>query len=478
MGRLMASLKDKKLRFGTFSTVMILLAVLMFLLVNLVADQFNVSRDLTRDQMYSLSRHSREFLANLDQDVRLYALFRTGNEHLMLSQILEQYASSSPHIRVENRDPLLYPAFVEQFARPEERIDMNSVIVVSANRHKVIAPSDMFTYEFNMQTFREDILVSIDFEPQITKAIQYVTLDNAPMVYYVTGSEEPPMHPDFIRLLEMENYIFNEVDLVLNAIPDDCDILMLTMPKRDWSGGKADRILEFLQNEGRALFVMGYQSGRFPNMDRVLSAYGVALGDYIVLEGDSNRFYMGSPGFIVPGFIPSDITQPLIDRRFASLFIESTGIDILPLVRSSTTIEPVVVTSRLSYGKNNPEPTTINKEPGDIDGPFNLGVTITDSWYTNRSFMTKLVVFSCLNMLDPSINDIIGGTNWGLVVNSLHWLSDQPVSLFIPAKSPSRVQPLSMTQGEANTVAFISAIAMPLIFVVAGIAVWYRRRHS
>jgi ABC-2 type transport system permease protein len=250
------------------------------------------------------------------------------------------------------------------------------------------------------------------------------------------------------------------------------------MPGRDWSTDKAERVLSFLQNEGRAIFILGYQSERFVNLDNVLSAYGIGIGDYLVLEGDTNRFYMGNPGFIIPTFVPSEITQPLIDRRFVSLLVQTTAIDELTLVRSSTSIEPIMLTSPASYGKNNPEAASINKEPGDLEGPFALGVKVDDTWYTHEAHTTKLIAFSCEFILEESINDMIGGTNWDLIINSLHWLSEQPVSIQIPSKSPSRVSPLSMSQGQANTIAFISVIALPLIFVGTGVFVWFRRRHN
>jgi ABC-2 type transport system permease protein len=372
---------------------------------------------------------------------------------------------------------MLYPAFVEQFATPEERVADNSIIVVSGDKFKVIAPRDMFTYEFDMQTWQER-LVSIDFEPQISKAIQFVTLDEAPVLYRVTGSNEIPLPENLINLIEIENYIYREIDLLLNEVPEDCDMLLITMPRRDWSTDKAERILEYLQNDGRALMVMGYQAQRFPHMDGVLSAYGVAVGDYIVLEGDTNRFYMGVPSFLIPLMAANDITQPIIDRRFPTLFVESTAIEELPLKRTSTVIESIVGTSNASYGKKNTESITPNKEPGDVDGPFDLGVTITDTYYVNRTHTTKIVIYGSHILLDETANSMIGGTNWDLLINSLHWLSEQPVSIFIPSKSPSGFMPLSMTQFQATVVAGIAAIGMPLLFIAAGLGVWLRRRHS
>jgi len=477
MSRVIALLRDKKFRYGTLSTIMALFAVAIFVLVNLVAGQFNFTRDLTRDKMYSLSRFSIEYLRTLDQDITIYALFRTGQENLMLKQILEEYKAASPHISLEYRDPLLYPTFVEQFAAPGEQVATNSVIVQSASKHKIIPPGDMYSYALDYNTFQQRI-VGIEFEPQISRAIQFVTLDEAPKVYHAIGNNELPLPENLIKELAIANYDFEEINLIHHEIPDDCDILLLTLPERDWSTDMAERVLTYLQNEGNAIFLMGYRAERFVNMDNVLSAYGIALGDYIVLEGNSNHYYMGNPSFIIPGMVPGEITQPIIDKRFYPLFVQTTGIDVLPLKRNSTNVEPILVTSNASYAKNNPEAASINKEPGDLSGPFDLGVAVTDTWYTDVTHVTKFVVYACDYMLEESINAMFGGTNWDLIINSLNWLSEQPTSLHIPSKSPSSTQHLTMNAREANTIIFISVIGLPLLFAGTGIVVWLRRRHN
>ncbi|MCL2708066.1 MAG: GldG family protein, partial [Defluviitaleaceae bacterium] len=133
MGGFLNSLKDKKFRYGTFSTVMMMIAVAVFILINLVAGRINASYDLTSDKMFSLSKYSRDFVRGLEQDVTIYGLFPTGGENVMIKQLMEEYASLSSRISIEYRDPVLYPAFVEQYARIDERVSNNSVIVVSGD---------------------------------------------------------------------------------------------------------------------------------------------------------------------------------------------------------------------------------------------------------------------------------------------------------------------------------------------------------
>ena len=476
MNKIIASLKDKRFRYGSFSTAMVLFVIALFLLVNLVAGQLNVSKDLTQNKMYSLSRYTKEFLGTLEKDVTIYALFKTGQENLMFKQLLEEYAASSSHISVVYRDPVLYPAFVESYAKPDESIADNSVIVVSGNKHKIIHAADMVTYDYDYNTWQQYVS-SIDIEPQVSNAINYVTLGETSVIYSVTGNNEIPVTANLVKQLELSNYEMREADLLLNEIPGDCDILFITTPSRDWSDDEAERVLKYLQNDGRAIFLLGYSQSLYPTMNSVLAAYGVALGDYIVIEGDT-RYYMGNQITLIGEFVPGDVTQNFIDKRYVPMMYQATGIDVLPLKKTSTKIEPLIVTSPSAYGKSNPESETINKEPGDTEGPFNLAVTVTDSYYTDTNHYTKMVVLSSIYMLSEGYNNAVSGTNWEFIVNSVNWLQGQDTSIYIPSKSPYSSAQLSFNQAQAGMMALVSVIILPIAIIAAGLVIWFRRRHN
>ena len=480
MSSIFASFKDKRLRYGTFSTLMMIVAVVIFLMINMVAGQTHIVRDMTADNMYSLSRHSRDFLRGLNTDVTIYALFSTGSEDMRISSMLDEYAAASSHIRVEYRDPVLHPAFVYQFVDFDESIALDSVIVVNdrTNKSRVVHNSDMFIMETDWQTLSR-YLARIDIEPAISRAIHFVTLDDAPTIYYVTGSGEAPLSEPLVKFFDDSNYKIEELNIVLRDIPEDCDMLFITMPGRDWSTEAASRVSSYLASNGRALAILGFNPERYENLDNLFAAYGVSVGDFFIVEGDSNFHFPGFPHFVVPAFISHDITQPILEREFFTLHVFTSGIIEEPLRRASTVIEPLLVTSQRSYGKTNPETATINKEPEDIDGPFNLAVTITDTYYMGDNFTTQLVVFgSGAELMDDELNSYIGGTNWDILLNSADWLRGQSSSIYIPSKTPPSVTRLTMTQGQANGIAIASVIVLPILIIATGLTIWLRRRHS
>ena len=58
------------------------------------------------------------------------------------------------------------------------------------------------------------------------------------------------------------------------------------------------------------------------------------------------------------------------------LTIGAQGVDILDVKKRTLEIEPLLTTSDNSWGKVDLTSTNIQKEEGDISGPFNIAVTV------------------------------------------------------------------------------------------------------
>ena len=345
MNRWFASLKDKRFRYGTLSTVMILFAVGLFVLVNLVVGQFDVTADLTLDKTYSLSDDTLRFIKTLDKDVTIYALYRTGGEDLMFKQLLEEYAAASTHIKIEYRDPVLYPTFVEKYAAEHEvTIKDGSFIVESGGKSRVVPADALLKYQTDIDpaTWQQYVTsVDVELEPLVSNAINYVTLGVKPIVYHVSGNQEVSLSDALVKQLDNANFELREADLLVSDLPEDCAMLLITSPARDWSPDKAERVLKYLQGEGKALFVLGHRAVRFPNMDGVLAAYGIRTGDYVVYEGDSRYIYFPYPNVLLPMYVTHDITQVLGDKKTQVIFPGAAAIEELALKKPNTVIEQI-----------------------------------------------------------------------------------------------------------------------------------------
>ena len=470
----MGSLKDKRFRYGTFSTAMILVAIALFIFVNLIGGEFNRSFDLTQEQLFTLTRQSRDFLRDLDQDVTITFISPTGmgNEMVapIVTQLMEEYAAASRHITIEHRDPMINPAFVHEMAHRagmEQGIPNDSVIVQSATAVRVITPNDMFTFDFHMG--QAVGVRSFDFESQITRAINRVIQGTPPAVYVVTGSGEPLLPQGLAAFLESENFELRTVNLVTNDVPETAEILFILMPNRDWTEVKAQRIQEFIDNEGRAFMALHFLPVDTPNLNNVLAAYGVALGEYVLMEGDTRNIFL-RPDFIIPNITYHQILDTVYQSRLTNLLLGPVSIDQLDLRRPSTTIDTLFSTSRAAFAHN--------PDGADIPGPFDLAVAITDSRFVYRQETSKFVLVSNMGIIMDDAVAFVGEGNFQFVLSSLRWLGEQPQGIWVPTRTPPGRAPIIINRMQANIMIAISMGAIPLASLAVGVFIWLKRRHS
>lgn len=484
---------DKRFRYGTFSTVMMLFAAAVFVLANLLAGEFDRSRDLTAEQIFSLTDESRSFLADLEQDVTLTLVAGAGQElpgvlaqvSRITNQLLAEYAAASPRISVEQRDPMLNPALVHRFAADAEidgGIPEFSVVVESGGQIRVVQPQEMLDFDFNPFTGMITRITSFNVEREITRAIHGVTQGEPTVVYVVTGSGEPSLPPSFVAFLESENFEAREVNLVIEDVPDDAEILFFLMPARDWTELKAERVLDFLIDEGNAFFALDLAPVHTPNLASVLDAYGLFLSRNLILEENPQSILPGRVNlFIIPNFIAHEITEPLHVQNFPVLMpFFPVEMQIQPVRRTTLDFTPLMVTTPESFARSlDSEAETLARAPGDYPGPFALAIAVEDRVFLDgNAYYTRIIAVGNRDFIDPSFLTYIGEGNWQFALSSLRWLTDQPPGIWVPARTPPGTMPLLITDRAANIIGGIAMGGIPLICLGIGAAIWFKRKNS
>lgn len=166
--------QKKHLKQGSYSSIMTVIVLAVIVVINLIVAQIPTSKtqiDLSTQKMYSITDETKTALKDLDQDVTLYYIVQKGSEDDTIEKLLEHYDELSDHIKVETKDPDLYPKFTSQYT--DQTVAANSVIVVCGDKSKVVSNSDMET-STNYQTYQTQT-TGFDGEGQITSAITYVT---------------------------------------------------------------------------------------------------------------------------------------------------------------------------------------------------------------------------------------------------------------------------------------------------------------
>lgn len=129
------------------------------------------------------------------------------------------------------------------------------------------------------------------------------------------------------------------------------------------------------------------------------------------------------------------------------------------------------MTSDKAYSKVDINASTLEKEKGDIDGPFYIGLVATDTY---QDVTSNLLVFSTEAFFDDST---VNFGNGSLLTKSISLVTGKTSSLSVPTKSLAQAM-LQLTQGQAILWGAIVVIIIPVIILVAGIVITVKRRKK
>ena len=137
----------------------------------------------------------------------------------------------------------------------------------------------------------------------------------------------------------------------------------------------------------------------------------------------------------------------------------------------------MLTTSEKAYSKTNIQSSNIEKEDGDVDGPFDLGVAITEKLDDDKE--TQIVYYSTANLMESQVNQMVSGGNEKLIIESRKWMTDteDSATVSIPSKSLS-VSYLTLTDYDAAFWKICTIGLIPGFFLVVGFAVWMKRRKA
>lgn len=470
----------KNLKHGSYSMGAITIFIAIIVVLNLVLQEVPSKYreiDLSTQKLYSIGDQTKKVLKKLDKDVEIYYIAQSGSESSDIQKLLEKYEEGSDHIKVEQKDPAVNPKFVSQYT--SDGVSNNSVIVVCGDKNKVIDNNSLYETTVNYQTYSSEV-TGFDGEGQITSAINYVTSDSMPVMYTLEGHDEATMSDTLKDTIQKANIDIQSLNLLtMDSVPDDADILFIFAPAKDISEDEASKIISYLENGGKALIVSNYSSEEMPNFASVLENYGVKTADGIVLEGDTNHYISQNPSYLLPNIESNDITSSLSSGSRYILMPLAQGIVKSDNYRDSLEITDILTTSDGSYSKVNVEDMqTMEKESDDIDGPFAVGVSITENLDDGKE--TQIVYYSSEALFNDQMNTMVSGANYELISASVNWMceSEEDSNTISIASKSYDTSTLTIPAADASFWSIFVTAVVPVVILVIGGGIWMKRRKQ
>lgn len=474
---IVGTISKKRLKNGSYSMIVSGVVIAGAVLINLIAGELPsqyTKLDVSEQKLYTITDQTKEILKALDEDVTLYHVVQNGYEDETLQKLLERYGDASSHIKVEVKDPVVSPNFASAYT--DEQLNNNSIIVVCKDKSKVVNYNSIYESSLDYSTYSYNT-TGFDGEGQLTSAIAYVTSDDLPVLYVVEGHGEIAVDTTISESIKKENIDIQTLNLLTEGqIPDDADCILLNSPQSDISEQEKEYILDYLEAGGKAMIFSDYTGEDMPNFDEILENYGLQRADGLVMDTDSQHYIAQTPYYLLPDIVSNDITGDMSSSGYYVLAPLAQGIQRKESVRDTLTIESLLTTSDEAYSKIDIQSSTLEKEEGDIDGPFDLGVAVSED--VENGNQTQLVYFSTSNIANSQMDQMVAGGNSKLVLQALSWMCKSDTSsVSIPSKS-LQVSRLTITAYDAAVWTILVVGIIPGAFLLIGFVIWLKRRKA
>lgn len=460
-------MKNNRSKKGLCSAAATALAVLLAIVANVFITGKDYSVDVTSDQLYSLSGQTKQIIKGLDQDVTFYVINGESDVNSAYKKIFHQYKKASSHIKIMYRDPELYPNFAAKYAENGGELSADSVIVVCGEKSRCISSEDYISYDYGSDY--SSASQSLQMEKLLTEAVNYVTSENTPVVYALSGHQEQTMSKELISSFEGDNYTVEGLNLlVTEQVPDNCAVLIINGAEKDISGEELTKIRCYMEQGGKLYIFLHAGVDNLANLSALMKDYSIGMVKGVVVETDSSR-YTQYPVYLLPEIENSEITAAQYDNNVYILTPSAKGLKALSENEDALyQVTPLLTTSENAYSKVDTESSTMEKEKGDIDGPFAVSLAASDE------SGGRMIVTGCANMAE--VDYAVAGANTDFILNGINYLSKQENKISIRTKSLA-VETAMVPAFDQKITLIMTVFVLPLVLLAAGIFVVVHRRR-
>jgi len=449
---------SRKILAGTNIAVYTLVAVAIIVLLNWFADRHDHRWDLTPDKKFSVSPQTTKILKDLNRDLTIYVFDRERGFRAR-RDLLDNYSVVSKRVKVQYVDPDRQPALAKEFGVRS----YGAIIAATADKH------------FEAQG---------DTEEGVTNAIVRL-LKGQKTIYFIQGHGERDIdssdrsgYDHIKKALENENYVTKtQVLLQKLEIPVDCSLLVVAGPKNDYLPQEIEAIKKYVTGGGHALFMLD-PAAEIPNLTKLLADWNITVrNDLVIDENPVAQIFGTRPEMpLVIKYGSNPIVQPL--ARVATLFPLTRSFAIGKEYKAGITTDSLCETTPDSYGYvdfNPKRPEVAFRAGKDIKGPLSVAVSATMTEGSGESKKEGRFVATGTSLM--AANAYLGFQgNRDLVMNMVNWLSADEDLISIRPKPPESQQ-LNLTARQMQKLLFGGVLGLPLLIIIAGTSVWWRRRR-
>jgi hypothetical protein len=463
-------------------TVLVLAVVVM---VNYLGAKFYGRFYLSSQTQTKLSPRSLSVVHSITNHIAVTVYYdKTDDWYPTIIALLNEYRSANPDISVKTVD---YMRDAGEAEKIKEQYKLGSakdkdLVIFDCGGHFKVVNGDALTQvkleEVPNPTEREFRRKPIAFngEMMFTAMLLAVETPKPLKAYFLQGDGEPSLSDSgdqgylkFGAILG-ENYIATEPLNLLgqNAVPDDCNLLIIAGPRTALSEMELLKIDQYLEQGGRLFVLFNYLSLKQPTgLDPILARWGVAVLNDVVQ--DPKYSYSGND-VIINTFNNHPVVNPLTGLAVQLILPRPVG----ALNLQNPPADAPKVDELLS---SSPQ-STLMGEPAAPPRSYPLVVAVEQKpvpGVAGARGITRMIVAGDSSFLDNQMINAVANLDFaGYAAN---WLLDRTVLLEGIGPRPVTEFRLTMTRDQQKTVRWLLLAALPGGVLVFGWLVWLARRR-
>lgn len=493
-----ADVKKRVIR-GGFSTIMVVLAIAIVVVLNVIASAVETKAglkiDLTSNKIYSLSAQTESNIRSImnkknengeySNEFVIYSFANDYTQDNLIGKTLERYAALSNNITLSVLDPAKDSILRNKFTGVGDQVEDKTVVVFNSkkNSFRVIKYEDMY------YTDKENNVSYWTLEQKLTSAFMFLDSGRAQTnVYFLTGHGETVTNVKFSERakllkekLEEENFKVDNIDLAMNDLRSG-DILIVIGPSSDISEQDRDKVIKFLDANGKALFFLDPSSSRLKNFEAILDHYMIKFKNEIVCENDESRHTQNSPLDLIPEVISNkEITNGIINSK-SSVYAGSCAyleeynpssdlLTVLPLLNTSDRSVCIPYEDYITGAYEN-KMSEYTEEKRRCIG---LALYQKDSSSMQIDEGTRICVFSSSELALGERSGSAG--NVSLIKNCVNWVDNKTNTISISGVQMNAYELSIADAATVKTLVTIVIIVIPVLILGGGVIIWLRRKN-
>lgn len=513
-------IKNKSaIRHGSYSIALIAVAVAAVIILNVLmgvlSERGVLSFDITTDKSNTMSQENIEFLKTVDKPVTITMLSTadayTGgtmsefastylyvmddsNYYSQTINILNQYPQINSNIKVVYED--FYGAKTESLSEQYKDLFYGDILVEYTNNAgqtatRLIGFDDIYTYSddsgYAAMGYGYYNIDGNNIETALSSAINTLISEDTKNIGIISAHSNTAIFETlYAPALKLNGFNITDVSgTIVQSIPNDTDILIITAPTTDFLPSEITVISEWLDNGGNKdkslIFVPGASMSRFPVLSQFLKEWGIEYSNGLLYQTDSDYYY-GDPTTMPMFANNSDLTKEIMPST-GNFSLLSSNLVMKTAYETYSSRKTNVIVSTNDTVTVAPEGAAETWKPesnAKCEIYPGLIVTAEEGFVENERHVSYVAAFSSQEFIYSSWAQTDSVQNMDVAVNTAMFISGMNTNkkVFIPKTITTESFSSLISQSEVLIIQALFVIVLPIVIVICGIVVWVRRKRK